>query len=138
MRYTWLKQRLFGILRNVARNLAGRGLGLMRIPAANALYQKLYALLRPTGIVLADVQGFNMYVKLDDSWISSSLISLGTWETEETALFYSLLKPGMTVLDIGANMRYYTLIAAKVVGDTGHVYDLRARSFQLRPGAEKR
>jgi FkbM family methyltransferase len=37
-------------------------------------------------------------------------------------LFHEILTEGMTVLDIGANVGYYSLIAGKLVGDKGKVY----------------
>jgi FkbM family methyltransferase len=127
-----MKEHLFAIFRKVTRTLGGHGLGLAHIPGANALYQKLYARLRPSDIVLVDAQGSKMYVKPDDSFISSAIINVGTWEAQETALFYSLIKPGMTVLDIGANMGYYSLLAAKLVGDKGHVYAFEPDPFNYQ------
>jgi FkbM family methyltransferase len=37
-------------------------------------------------------------------------------------LFKGIVKEGMVVVDIGANIGYYTLIAAKLVGKSGIVY----------------
>lgn len=45
----------------------------------------------------------------------------GTTEYFSTSLFKTLLSPGATVIDIGANVGEYTLIAAKYVGPTGTV-----------------
>lgn len=53
--------------------------------------------------------------------IGIHLLTLGRWETAYTALFTRLLKPGDTVLDLGANHGVYALIAAQAVGPTGRV-----------------
>lgn len=46
----------------------------------------------------------------------------GTYEPEQTRLFEELLRPGHTVLDVGANVGYYTLLASVLVGDPGRVH----------------
>jgi len=46
----------------------------------------------------------------------------GEWEPEETAVMRELLAPGAVVYDIGANVGYFTLLAAQMVGASGHVY----------------
>jgi FkbM family methyltransferase len=46
----------------------------------------------------------------------------GMFEGETVELFLKLLTPGMTVLDVGANVGIYTLLAAERVGPAGRVY----------------
>ena len=46
---------------------------------------------------------------------------LGTYEPEVQALYASLLAPGMTVYDIGANVGFLAVLAARLVGPAGHV-----------------
>jgi FkbM family methyltransferase len=46
----------------------------------------------------------------------------GVHEKYETALFKKMVQDGMVVVDIGANIGYYTLIAARLVGNEGIVY----------------
>ncbi|WP_420125221.1 FkbM family methyltransferase [Longimicrobium sp.] len=46
----------------------------------------------------------------------------GTYEREQTRLFEQLLRPGGVVLDVGANVGYYTLLASVLVGDGGSVH----------------
>jgi FkbM family methyltransferase len=46
---------------------------------------------------------------------------LGTWESEKAKLFARRVEPGQTVYDVGANVGYYTLMAARLVGPTGRV-----------------
>jgi FkbM family methyltransferase len=47
---------------------------------------------------------------------------LGTSEIEEQELLARLLKPGHTFYDVGANVGFYSTIAARLVGPTGRVY----------------
>lgn len=44
------------------------------------------------------------------------------YEPVITRLFERLIKPGMVVVDIGAHIGYFTLMAARKVGPTGRVY----------------
>lgn len=46
----------------------------------------------------------------------------GAYEPVEAYLFSQLLQPGMTVLDVGANVGQYTLLASTAVGPTGRVH----------------
>jgi FkbM family methyltransferase len=48
--------------------------------------------------------------------------ALGVDEQFESRLFQSLVRPGDVVVDVGANVGYYTVLAARAVGPTGHVY----------------
>jgi len=47
---------------------------------------------------------------------------LGTYEKRTQGLFQSLIRPGDVVLDVGANTGFYTLLASKLTGASGHVY----------------
>ncbi len=46
---------------------------------------------------------------------------LGTYEPEQSGLFHQHIRPGDQVLDIGAAVGYYTLLASKLVGTKGRV-----------------
>lgn len=47
---------------------------------------------------------------------------MGTYETEQSQLFVQHVRAGHQVLDIGACVGYYTLLAARLVGSRGKVY----------------
>lgn len=54
--------------------------------------------------------------------VQRQIYCLGVYEPIETYLFTKLLKPGMTVIDAGANVGQYTLLASTIVGVNGAVH----------------
>lgn len=56
----------------------------------------------------------------DPFWFRLELLT-GKHETETTAQIQRLVKPGMTVLDIGAHVGYYAKMTSELVGETGRV-----------------
>ena len=50
----------------------------------------------------------------------------GRYEPQETALLRHLLRPGMTLVDVGANWGYFTLVGAHLVGASGCVLSVEA------------
>ncbi len=76
---------------------------------------------------------FLMYVESTDMSVSPFLVTDGYWEKCMTDAFIARLRPGMTVVDVGANYGYYTLLAAGIVGTPGRVYSFEPnpRTFEL-------
>jgi FkbM family methyltransferase len=56
----------------------------------------------------------------DDPVVSGAL-HFGVYEKAETKFFQTACRSGMTFLDVGANIGYYTALAARAVGPTGKV-----------------
>jgi FkbM family methyltransferase len=112
----------FRCFSRVVRSLGGKGLGLARVPGLIRLHDWVYGRLRPSGIVLLDVHGSKMFFDTELDTPLRSLVTVGTYEALETKVFQSLLRPGMVVADIGANIGYYSLISARAVGADGLVF----------------
>jgi len=55
-------------------------------------------------------------------------ISIYGFERTELALTASLLKEGMNVIDIGANIGLYSLLASQLVGSSGHIWSFEPSS----------
>lgn len=96
-------QRFPGVLRVPAYRL--RNVGLQEWP------RKRVVQITGVGAVTCDTSDF----------IQRYLSVFGVWEPAITALVRSHLKPGHVFVDVGANVGYYSLLAAQAVGDTGHV-----------------
>ena len=45
-----------------------------------------------------------------------------TWEEDVLRLFRATVRPGMTVIDIGANVGFHTVVLSRLVGPTGTVH----------------
>jgi FkbM family methyltransferase len=77
--------------------------------------------------VLTEVQpGLRLWVDLGDVGVSRQCL-LGSYEPFETAFVEKFLRPGMALVDIGANVGWYSVIAAKIVGSFGLVYSIEPR-----------
>lgn len=71
------------------------------------------------GIRSARVHGYRMELDLGEH--IQRMIYLGAYERHETRWIRRQLRAGMTFVDIGANVGYFTLLAAGVVGRSGRV-----------------
>jgi FkbM family methyltransferase len=78
--------------------------------------------LRFSDHVVKKVQGNRMALSLNDIGISRELVLKGVHEKNSTNQFKKEVKEGMVLLEIGANIGYYTLIAARIIGGQGHIY----------------
>ncbi len=66
--------------------------------------------------------GHKIFVDTRSIDIGSQLLLGGVWENHYATAFCPLLRPGDSVLDIGANQGVYTVLAGACVGLRGHVY----------------
>jgi hypothetical protein len=53
--------------------------------------------------------------------VSSHIFLTGVWESGITELMLALLRPGSVFIDVGANIGYHSLLAAKLIGAIGSV-----------------
>jgi FkbM family methyltransferase len=70
--------------------------------------------------------GAKMVVDTRDNLLAPWLLLDGLWESHATGWMQRVLKPGDTFVDVGANVGYFTLLAASLVGDTGRVAAVEA------------
>lgn len=116
--YVVMKMRriILSILRKGFKHLYGRGIN--NFYPIKVVYRFLSSHLKNPNLVV-EVEGSKMLL---DSKDSLGLSVWGVYEPFETELFKKEILKGEVVLDIGANIGYYTLIAAKLVGENGKVF----------------
>ncbi len=119
-----LKSTLFATFQKTCKLLWGTGIG--KVPGVLAIHEALFKLLR-TDNDITEVQDSKMYVNpegLPKSYIKTfqSYILSSSWEELTTEMFKKVVKEGDVVVDLGANIGYFTLLAARLVGKKGKVY----------------
>jgi FkbM family methyltransferase len=67
------------------------------------------------------IQGHQMFLAAAGRYPSLDML-MDKYEEATTQLFRQLLQPGMVVVDVGANVGYFSLLSADQVGPTGMVY----------------
>jgi len=118
-----MKNLIFVIFRHFARLFSGSGLRV-RFPLIDKVYKGINQYLSPKKVVV-----FENTIYLDQG-DSMGLALHGIYEPIETQVVLEQIKPGFNVLDIGANIGYYTLIFAKMTGASGKVI-----AFEPEPGS---
>jgi FkbM family methyltransferase len=83
------------------------------------------------GTILCRTLGkYKHYVSAIDIGLSPYIMLDGFFEYAITEFVVRNVSPGMTVIDLGANYGYYTILMADLVGDIGKVY-----AFEPNPSA---
>jgi FkbM family methyltransferase len=82
--------------------------------------KRIISVLLPNPVLL-NFATFKMYVRLDDWAVGARIAVKRTYEAHVTRVIQPLLKTDAVVIDIGANIGYYTLLSAASVGAGGKV-----------------
>lgn len=75
-----------------------------------------------TKYALVDLNTFKIYVPTDDWAVGKTILEQKSYEPHVTSTIKTILSSGMVFVDIGANIGYFTLMAAAIVGTTGKVF----------------
>ena len=83
------------------------------------------------GVTIATVFGYE--VALDLHNFIDRMIYLGCYEPLNTYRFRQILFPGATIIDVGANIGYFSLLSARLAGGNGRIFALEPHqtSFDL-------
>ena len=75
----------------------------------------------PLPVIEVQTQVGSLLAHRDDEVITANLIRWGVWEARETQFLRALLRPGDTFVDVGANIGYFSVLAAGCTGSSGYV-----------------
>jgi FkbM family methyltransferase len=109
---------------------------LRRVPGMLALSNAVLRTIWP-GERVIDVQGNRMLIdwSVRDQGLRNTFQAYALNRIHEettTALFRKFIKPGDTVVDMGANIGYFTMLAARAVGPTGRVISFEPEPTNFR------
>ena len=126
-----LRAYLFKILEKIASFFGLLGVN-KRTPGALAVYGFFYKLFWPYGKII-EIQGSKMYVDVakEDTAMRRTLEAYSINKVHEkntTDLFKNIIKNGDVVVDLGANIGYFTLLSARLVEPKGRIF-----SFEPEP-----
>jgi FkbM family methyltransferase len=105
-----------------------------------------YLCWRDLEVYCKTVHGFRIRCRLKDT-LQAKIAFFGEWEPNLSAFISRRLAPGDGFIDIGANIGYYSLLAAERVGFQGlvlaieaspSIYDLLCRNIELNDVANVR
>lgn len=81
----------------------------------------------PSTWARVEVEDLKLWVDIGDQGVSMHCVT-GSYEPAETTFVRNFLSDGMSFVDIGANIGWFTLNAAKAVGPTGRVLSFEPRA----------
>lgn len=77
------------------------------------------------------LNGFIQWIDLHDRFVSFGCLH-NNWEPSESEYYVTKLDIGNTVLDIGANIGWFTLLAARKLGNLGQIHAFEPRPETLK------
>jgi len=113
-----MRKQLFNIIRRIVNKIP-RG--------KSAIINGSLAVLGPQFMGTILVDGRKFWIEEINS-LNRSIFFTGVYETPTTELVKKLVKPGMNVLDVGANFGWYTILMSSLVGPSGRVF-----AFEISP-----
>lgn len=77
-------------------------------------------------VVDVDTNVGPLWAERDATIVTPALMESGGWQEDVISLMTRFVRPGMTVVDAGANVGYVSVHASKLVGPTGRVFCVEA------------
>lgn len=125
-----MKKKVFLILSRISPLFSNKNLG--KIPLLSQIQDSIFKITNPHEILLIKIHDNYMYLNSNDDGVGLPLVKAGIYEEFETKLFKNLIQPNTTVIDVGANVGYYTLIAANESRDVSvYSFEPEINNYEL-------
>jgi len=119
----WMFRLVRAVFRASGLNRIRVGNSLLYAPIRRSLYRFLWKVSAPDPDIPMEVQGHQICGIGPNRGATNGMgILMDSYEEDSTRMFKELTQPDTTVIDIGAHIGYYTLLAARGVGPSGRVY----------------
>lgn len=128
-----MKSTLFSAMKTLTRPFIGTGIG--RIPGAKRLYARIGGALIPESERVVDMGWAKIEVNVEGRGLdgmAAALVFEKQYEPLTTEIAKRIVKPGMNAVDVGANIGYYTLLLAGLVGKEGVVQSIEPQADNYR------
>jgi FkbM family methyltransferase len=86
----------------------------------------------PEDVAVRDFGRFRLVLDTSDAGVSAGILRRDTWHPHVSAIFERCISRGMTVLDVGANVGWFSMLAAVLTGPGGRVIAVDPSSENCR------
>lgn len=102
------------------------------INAVRSAARAVSGLLTPGHDIRISFPGYFLYVRTPDRLVAALLWKYSLPSSFEAEIYRSRIKPGMTVMEIGANVGFYTLLFSGLTGEKGRVMAFEPEPLNFR------
>lgn len=117
----------------VAKGIRVKDLIAYFIGSPEWIERGLYRAAGSTSLVRVETAEFPLYVIASDPVVARELIATREYEPHLSGRLGAYLQPGMTFVDVGANVGFYSILAARRVGSAGRVVAFEPNPDNLKP-----
>ncbi len=109
-------------LQAIFRFIKSYGITTLLVYLKNRVYFSVNKYFLRQRFIKKNIHNYKMFLDADDMGLSKTLLFFGTREKDHHYILEKELRKGDVVLDLGANIGYYVLMEAGLVGTAGHIY----------------
>ena len=120
------------MLKSVSETLLHRGVSALALAIYGTFKIQFFSRLLGRRFVTHNVYDYRLLLDTKDRGISRTLLLFGKRELEHRKMLQEIVKEGSRIFDIGANIGYYAVMEALMVGKEGEVIAIEPSPSNVR------